>query len=247
MKKVFIYIFAIGMCLTFYACPDSDPIDEIIENENNNNDDNEEKEDTTEEEDKIDVELTYKFNCYDLPEFVTPVITYFDAEGTHSITLDDDTWSPTLMAYCSYIDEDGRLVETVEEAQNVPSSWNIENTYNYYKWEQIVKLNQFGIKNHFIVSYKRKENYTIDPNRKYKLSHSSACSEAKSYLNGKKVFSAQYFFIDIGISINIGGGSSSEEETKEELEKYLDEICSKNDTVTMIIEDDGRVTYERDK
>lgn len=204
-------------------------------------DDNDEPADDDESVDnRASVELTYEFECdSDLVRFVTPEIIYTDEAGEHNIVLNENQWSPITFAYCYYTENGATNYKTFEltEGEIVPEPWQMEYAYSFFKWKQIVKLNKIGVTNHFVVRYHRKSEYAIEQEREYELGRKLYCSNGHSSFvseEGKLVVNTYN-----STSIDIGGQTRRR---GSEVQKYIDEICAKNDTVSMKIDNQGNFT-----
>ena len=235
IKRISIYSSCLAVTMMLCACPD--PVEEIIIDNGNNNQEQGSKDPTN----KVKVELTYSFGCdEDLIQFVTPVIVYTDKDGLHEIVLDDKAWSPTLYAYCYYT-ENGTTHYSVQEPDkdgHVPEPWIIESTNLSYNKKLSIQLEQVGVENVCKVKYNKKSNYTIDPSKEYDLSRSFGCtSGSATFVNGGINVSTY-----TGITINLGTKSSWK---GNEVEDYINELCSNPDVVTMTIDEKGKISEKK--
>ena len=191
-------------------------------------------------EDKTSVKLNYNFTCDgDLLDFVTPELIYTDRRGEHSIMLDETNLSSTTWALCSYT-ENGITHEDVfelKDGEEVPEPWQVDEYITRYNKELDVKLNKIGITNNVVVKYHKKSQYTIEAGKEYRLSRSLFCrSGFCSFTSSDGNINMKSY---IGVSIDMGGKRIW---TSGEVESYINEICAKNDIVTMKIDGNGNIS-----
>ncbi len=231
MNKVF-YCLLSACLLLIAACRDKD--DAVLDVPKNNPP-------TPSVEINPSATLKYILTCgNDLTTFVIPEITYTDSLGTHSVFLDESTWSPKTYAWC-YKEEDDVTTYTgilVDQNGQVPEPWIIESYITNYSWEQEVHLNKVGIVNECMVKFHRKNNCMIDLEKKYELSYYFNCvSGSSSTVVDGKIVNNNYSHL----TIDINGQSSR---YGHEVEKYLDELCAKIITISMKIDSNGEISQE---
>lgn len=236
IKRIFIYSSCLAVTMMLCAC--TDPDEEFVVVNDNGNQEQESQNQTNEDE----VCLTYNFGCdEDLIQFVTPVIVYADKDGQHEIVLDDKAWSPTLHAYCYYT-ENGTTHYSVLEPDkegHVPEPWIVESTRISYNKKLSIQLKQIGIENVCSVKYNKKSNYSIDPSKEYDLSRYFGCTSGYvKFVNGVHIISTTYR----GFTINLGTKSSWK---SNEVEDYINELCSNPDIVTMTIDGKGTISEKK--
>lgn len=100
-----------------------------------------------------------------------------------------------------------------------------------------MKLNKIGITNNVVVKYHKKSQYTIEAGKEYRLSRSLFCrSGFCSFTSSDGNINMKSY---IGVSIDMGGKRIW---TSGEVESYINEICAKNDIVTMKIDGNGNIS-----
>ena len=234
MKKLFYCLLCFSLFFVATSCGDDDD-DSGRDDKTENNDNNTDSIVDT----KTSVSLTYVMSCdSDLVAFVTPEIIYTDLTGTHSIALDEKTWSPQIIAYC-YKTENGITTYAgmeLDKDGKVPEPWIIDSYITYYLWKQDVHLNKVGIINDCILKFNRRTNYVIDSNKQYKLSYSFKCTGGTSSMivDGKIVEN-----IFSGTTLGSNGKSSW---YADEVGPYIDELCSKLFTISIKIDSDGKIS-----
>lgn len=184
------------------------------------------------------VDLTYSYSCEeDLLNFVTPKLTYTDETGEHTIVLDETCMTSSAYAYC-YCYEDGEKVYDVielDEDGNVPEPWIIEEiSSKCYHLKLNVNLNKVDVVNNCIVTYHRKSNYEIIDLKEYNITHRLECYSAHSSVYTDILHINNYTNIHIGINTTKVYGN--------QLEEYLDRLCSEGDIVSMQIDKNGKFT-----
>lgn len=225
MKNLFVCIFCMGLCVVPSSCDDDDVVPSPAVEE--------EPSDST--ENKAPVSLSYSFVCDgDLVRFVTPEIIYTDSKGEHHITLDENRWSPVDYALCYYTENGTMHYGTIELEKDgtVPEPWVIEEIYSSFRWVQAVGLDKAGITNHFVVRYNRKSDYVIDNEYVYRLYRRLHCESGTSFFSN-------HLCVYTPTSIDMTGKTMWR---GDEVEAYIDEICAKNDTVSMQIDELGEIS-----
>ena len=196
-------------------------------------------------DDKASVELTYVFECdSDFVRFVTPEIIYTDKIGEHKISLNESQWSPITYAHCYYTENGTTHYDTfiLEDGATVPKPWQIEYTYSFFKWTQVVKLDKASLTNHFVTRYHRKTDYVIETERMYELGHKLYCSSGHSSFvseEGKLIVNTYN-----SNSIDIGGNTTWH---GDEIQEYIAKLCTQNDTISMNIDNQGKFTLLSNK
>lgn len=150
--------------------------------------------------------------------------------------------SPTILAYCYCFENGEKVYDTIEADENgdVPEPWIIEWTSDSYNWKQIVYLDKVGVVNNCSITYHRKKGYNIEADKVYELTHRLECISGFSSIT-----------IGNQVQINRYSNTSIDTEREErhgyELEEYLDKLCSKSETVSMQIDDNGKFTLLSEK
>lgn len=233
MKKFLYCVLCASMCLFHTACGDDNDVDYIP-------DDKEEQPDVPKEH-PSSASLTYEMACDSaLVAFVTPEITYTDSLGKHSVLLEANKMKATRYALCHKTDGNKVSYSSLEVDNDgqVPDPWIVDYYYTTLKWSEEVHLNQVGVVNECTMKFHRKDDYVIEPDREYRMSYGLYCNNGLSstYIDGKQVINI-YTNTDISI-----GSSEQSLWMGYELEAHLDELCEKTITVTMKIDEKGKIT-----
>lgn len=214
MKNWSLMALMIVMLPMLTACPD-DPVEPTPIDNNT--------EDTTTTTPQGRAEFTYNMNVSpDLLLFVTPQVTFFNGAGAEeSLELTDQLWT---------VQDSGMYV------------LNGDSVYyaRPWKWENTVKYTSWGKQCGMLVKYLPKENVEIE-DREYNLDRRVYCTSASTFgSHGIQVFS--FNTTTLNITITIGGQDNQQENVKQEVRNYIDELVATTDSVLLDIDENDRVT-----
>ena len=193
---------------------------------------------------ELKVELTYELECAeDLLQFVTPTMIYTDKDGQHELVLEKKDMLPIYRALCCSTENNTttyQMFET-EKSGTVPAPWIVINRSVAYQKSHMAKVDQLGIENSCIVKYKQKSNYSIEPEKEYDLSRKLDCIKGTASGGGLKTHN---IYLSENTSVTIGGNILRK---GDEVISYINELCSKNDTITMIVAETGEISKKENK
>lgn len=173
------------------------------------------------------IDLTLDLRSYltsDLMNFVTPILTYYDAEGSHTMELKKDMY--------------------VEE-----STERNGETFKYCNWEDKIKV-KCGNSTKIEMRYKPKEGISFDDSKKYWISENFSITGYIYTCNGLHIGSINNISINISININLGTGEAVITMPKDgiltadQVKAYIKQLEDKVVVLNVTIDNDGQLHIE---
>lgn len=191
------------------ACGDDDDVDiTIIEDEPTPSDP------TPSENAHVSIDYSASFTK-DLLDFVTPVISYTDMNGTHETVIPDSD--------CTY--QEPEFTVGGEVVKGTP----------YYCWKKKIILKDIPVENTVTVKYVRKNSAVFDDSKSYRFAH---------YLSVGSVFAAKGNAMLLNTYTEITIGGKTETYAGQNAEDYIDALCQMQDKLKISIDDNLVVTKE---